>query len=97
MIEITVIISVVSVSAALFFGIKSAKRADISDIEERTRQNTEIKVKLDESISLLKNMQDELKSIIDRLTTDEKKLETLTVEFVNLERRVDRLEKGGNT
>lgn len=97
MIEITVIISVVSVSAALFFGIKSAKRADISDIEERTRQNTEIKVKLDESISLLKNMQDELKSIIDRLTTDEKKLETLTVEFVNLEKRVDRLEKGGNT
>ena len=95
MIEITVIISVVSVSAALFFGIKSAKRADISDIEERTRQNTEIKVKLDESISLLKNMQDELKSIIDRLTTDEKKLETLTVEVVNLERRVDRLEKGG--
>ena len=84
MIEITVIISVVSVSAALFFGIKSAKRADISDIEERTRQNTEIKVKLDESISLLKNMQDELKSIIDRLTTDEKKLETLTVEVVNL-------------
>lgn len=95
MIEITVIISVVSVSAALFFGIKSAKRADISDIEERTRQNTEIKVKLDESISLLKNMQDELKSIIDRLTNDEKKLETLSVEFVNLERRVDRLEKGG--
>ena len=95
MIEITVIISVVSVSAALFFGIKSAKRADISDIEERTRQNTEIKVKLDESISLLKNVQDELKSIIDRLTTDEKKLETLSVEVVNLERRVDRLEKGG--
>lgn len=95
MIEITVIISVVSVSAALFFGIKSAKRADISDIEERTRQNTEIKVKLDESISLLKTVQDELKSIIDRLTNDEKKLETLSVEVVNLERRVDKLEKGG--
>lgn len=95
MIEITILISVVSVSAALFFGIKSAKRADISDIEERTRQNTEIKVKLDESISLLKTMQDELKSIVDRLTTDEKKIETLSVEFINLEKRVDKLEKGG--
>lgn len=95
MIEITILISVVSVSAALFFGIKSAKRADISDIEERTRQNTEIKVKLDESISLLKTMQDELKSIVDRLTTDEKKIETLSVEFINLEKRVDKLERGG--
>jgi predicted nuclease with TOPRIM domain len=94
-IEITILISVISVSAAIFFGIKSQKRADTDEIEERTRQNTEIKVKLEEALSLLKSMQDELKSLVDRITADEKKTDMLSVKVDNLERRVDKLEKGG--
>ena len=94
-IEITILISVISVSAAIFFGIKSQKRADADDIEERTRQNTKIEVKLDESLSLLKSMQDELKSLVDRITADEKKTDMLTVRVDNLEKRMDKLEKGG--
>ena len=94
-IEITILISVLSVSAAIFFGIKSQKRADVSDIEERTRQNTEVKVKLDEALVLLKSMQDELKSLIDRVTADEKKTDMLAVKIESIEKRLDKLEKGG--
>lgn len=94
-IELTILISVVSVSAAIFFGIMSLKRANTEDVEERTRQNTEIKVKLDESLSLLKSMQDELKALVDRITADEKKTDMLTVRVDNLERRVENIEKGG--
>jgi predicted nuclease with TOPRIM domain len=95
-IEITILISVLSVSAAIFFGIKSQKRADVNDIEERTRQNTEVKVKLDEALVLLKSMQDELKSLIDRVTADEKKTDMLAVKVDSIEKRLDKLEKGGN-
>lgn len=95
-IEITILISVLSVSAAIFFGIKSQKRADVNDIEERTRQNTEVKVKLDEALILLKSMQDELKSLIDRVTADEKKTDMLAVKIESMEKRLDKLEKGGN-
>ena len=95
-IELTILISVLSVSAAIFFGIKSQKRADVNDIEERTRQNTEVKVKLDEALVLLKNMQDELKSLIDRVPADEKKTDMLAVKVDSIEKRLDKLEKGGN-
>ena len=42
-IEITILVSVISVSFAVFFGIKSAKRADIEDVEERAKKNAEIR------------------------------------------------------
>jgi hypothetical protein len=35
-IEVTILISVVSVSAAIFFGIKSLKRANKQDTEQQT-------------------------------------------------------------
>lgn len=93
-IEVTILISVISVSAAIFFGINSLKRANTSDIEVRTQQITEIKVKLEEALLLLKSMQDEIKSLIDRVTEDEKKTDMLAVKVEHLEKRMDALEKG---
>lgn len=53
-IEITILISVVSVSAAIFFGIKSNHRADRQDIEQQKKEaaadaanNTAVLVKLE--------------------------------------------------
>lgn len=95
MVEVTVLISVVSVSAAVFFGIKSAKRADVSDIEERAKKNAEINFKLDESLSMLRSMQEEVKTLMARMTKDEKETEMLAMRLSDLDKRVDRLEKGG--
>ena len=60
----------------------------------RTQQITEIKVKLEEALLLLKSMQDEIKSLIDRVTEDEKKTDMLAVKVEHLEKRMDALEKG---
>lgn len=94
-IEITILVSVVSVCAALFFGLKSAKRADVTDIEERAKKNAEINFKLDESISLLRNMQDEMKVMSARMTKDEKDTEMLALRFADLEKRIERIEEKG--
>ena len=94
-IEITILISVVSVCATLIFSIANWRRASSADIESRAEQITEIKVKLEEALSLLKSMQDELKGLVDRVTQDEKKTDMLGVKVENLEKRVEKLEKGG--
>ena len=94
-IEITILISVISVCATLIFGIANWKKANESDVKTRTEQITEIKVKVEEALNLLKSMQDELKSLIDRVTADEKKTDMLAVKVENIERRLEKLEKGG--
>lgn len=94
-IEVTILISVLSVSFAVFFGLKSAKRADVSDIEERAKDNAEIKFKLDESLSMLRNMQEDMKSLTNRVSKDEKDTEMLSMRFADLEKRIEKLEKGG--
>lgn len=94
-IEITILISIISVSAAVFFGLKSAKRADVEDIEERAKRNAEINYKLEELLAITKNMQDEIKSMGTRVTADEKVTEKLAYQYEQLEIRVAKLEKGG--
>ena len=94
-IEITLLISIVSVSAALFFGLKSAKKADVSDIEERAKKNAEINFKLERLLTITSNMQEEMKAMGSRVTNDEKATEMLSLRYEELERRVTTLEKGG--
>lgn len=46
-IELALLLSVVSVSFSIFFGLKNNKRADTKEIAERVKNNTEINIKLD--------------------------------------------------
>ncbi len=48
MIEVTVLISIISVSSAGFFAIKNSKRADTSDAEKKAVETATINVKLDQ-------------------------------------------------
>jgi ssRNA-specific RNase YbeY (16S rRNA maturation enzyme) len=91
-IEVTILISIVSVSAAIFFGIKSAKRADVSDIEERAKKNAEINFKLDNLLTIVSSMKDEMKELTSRLSKDEKETEVLALKYDELEKRVGKLE-----
>lgn len=47
-IEIALLISIVSVGFAIYFGIKSTKRADISDVTKKAEETATINVKLDQ-------------------------------------------------
>ena len=48
MIEITLLISVISVSFSVFFGLKNSKKSDEKDIAERIARDTRTDMKLDE-------------------------------------------------
>ncbi len=94
-IELTILISVISVSSAIFFGLKTQKRADVKEIEEHTRKTTEIDFKLGKLLEITSALQDEMKCLVDRMAKDEKDTEMMLVKFAELEKRVDRIEKGG--
>ena len=47
-IEITLLISAVSVAFAIFFGLKSNRRADEKEIVDKVERDTKINVKLDD-------------------------------------------------
>lgn len=46
-IEITVMISAVSVAFAIYFGLKSNHRSDVKEIEDRAANNAKVNMKLD--------------------------------------------------
>lgn len=92
-IEITILISVISVSSAVFFGLKNMKRADKDDISKQAERNAEINVKLDNLLSMVSNMQADVKELSSRLTKDEKDTAELFIKFSELDRRIERLEE----
>lgn len=53
---LSVIVSIVSVAAAIFFSSKNSKRTDTKDIEERVRENTRILTKLDDISDSIKEI-----------------------------------------
>jgi septation ring formation regulator EzrA len=59
-IEVTILISVVSVAFAIYFGIKSNRRNDTKDIEERVARETRIDVKLDSISGDVKDIKEEM-------------------------------------
>ena len=95
-IELTILISVISVCATLIFGIANWRRSNEGEVKARAEEITEIRVKVEEALALLKSMQDELKSLINRVSEDEKKTDVLYARVDILEKRVDKIEKGGN-
>lgn len=46
-IEVALVISIISVTAAVFFGLKNNKRADTSEAEKKAADSATINVKLD--------------------------------------------------
>ena len=62
-IEITILISIISVSTAIFMGIKNNKRADNAGVEKQTANMTSITVKLENIISGMAEIKSEVTGI----------------------------------
>ena len=82
-IALTTLISVVSVSAAVFFGVKSKKRADDSEVEARTEKLTRLEEKIDALSNNFEKFAEEIKKEIrdmrknyDDIKTEQVKLQT---------------------
>ena len=102
-IEIALLASVVSVSFAIYFGLKSNKRADTKDIEERVKENTRINMKLDETITIGKDtkneislMREETRSLNDRVTKGEESIKQAHRRIDELVVRFNHFDGGGH-
>ena len=102
-IEITVLISAVSVAFAVYFGLKNSRRADTKDIEERVKGDTRINMKLDvissdtkEIRSELSSMRDDIKQHNDRLIKVEESCNSAHHRLDSVEKRLNEKEGAGN-
>lgn len=64
---ISLIVSAVSVSFAIFFGLKNNKRTDTKDIEERVKENTRINFKLDTIMESTKEIKAEMSNLKEEM------------------------------
>ena len=95
-IALTTLISVLSVSFAIYFGIKSKKRADDSEIETRTEKLTRLEEKIDTLSLNFKEFADEIKREIrdmrknyDEIRTEQIKQQS---DIQHIIKRLDKLE-----
>jgi hypothetical protein len=98
-VDISLIISLISVAFAVFFGLKNNKRTDVKDIEERVKENTKINIKLDnigqttqDIKSEISSMRDDIKSHNDRIIKLEESCKSAHHRLDGLAKRVE----GGN-
>ena len=95
-ITLTTIISIVSVSFAVFFGVKNKKRADDTDLEKRTENITRLEEKID---NLNKSFSDfaadiklEIRDMRDRFDEVKTKQIEQQTEIKHIIQRLDKLE-----
>lgn len=94
-IEITILVSIVSVAFAVYFGLKNIKRNDTSDVERKAAETATINVKLDQ---IGRDVQD----IKYDITLTKKEVQKLTERVVAVEestksahKRIDDYEEKG--
>lgn len=80
-IEVTILISIVSVAFAIYFGLKSNRRSDIKEIEERVARDTKLNIKLDDISS-------DVKDIKYEISETKRKVSELDIRVVKAEQSV---------
>lgn len=73
-IEITILISVVSVAFAIYFGLKSNRRNDTKDIEERVARETKVDIKLTEIAGDVKDIKYDITATKDKVNEIDRRL-----------------------
>lgn len=88
-IEIALLISIVSVSFSIFFGLKSSKKSDTKDIEERVVRDTKIDMKLDEICKDVKEVKDTVRNIQKDVKDHEGRIAKLEASYKAAHKRLD--------
>ena len=88
-IEIALLISIVSVSFSIFFGLKNSKRSDEKEIAERIARDTRTDMKLDEISSNVKEVKETVKSIQSDVKDHEGRIVKLEASYKAEHKRLD--------
>lgn len=88
-IEVTLLISAVSVAFAIFFGLKSNRRNDVKEIEEKAMRDATIITKLD-SISVdVKGIKDDMSNINKKVDEIDKRVVIVEQSTKSAHKRLD--------
>lgn len=93
-IEVTVLISVVSVAFAIYFGLKGLRRNDTKDIEERAVQNATINVKLDNISNTVNDIRYDISETKKKVDEIDKRLVIVEQSAKSAHKRLDNMERG---
>lgn len=88
-----IIISVLSLSFSIYMGLKGNKRTDTKDIEERTKERTELNVKLDFIASNMQEIKEQISAVVKDVQKHGEKIAELEQSTRSAHHRLDSLEK----
>lgn len=91
-VEVAYLISIVSLAFSVFFGLKSSKRTDTKDIEERVKDNTRINMKLDTIVGTMQEIKTEISSMREDINSHNDKIIKLESSLKSAHHRLDTLE-----
>ena len=88
-IEITVLISAVSVAFAIFFGLKSNRRDDVKNIEEKATRDATIMIKLDAISNDVKYIKNDMSNINEKVELIDKRVTIVEQSTKSAHKRLD--------
>lgn len=91
MIEITLLISIISVSFSVFFGLKNSRKTDEKDIAERIARDTRTDMKLDEISKDVKEVKETVRNIQNDVKDHEGRIVKLEASYKAEHKRLDEL------
>ena len=91
MIEITLLISIISVSFSVFFGLKNSRKTDEKDIAERIARDTRTDMKLDEIGKDVKEVKETVRNIQNDVKDHEGRIVKLEASYKAEHRRIDEI------
>ena len=90
-IEIALLISIVSVSFSIFFGIKNSKKSDKQEIAERIARDTRVDMKLDEISMNVRDVKETVKNIQNDIKDHEGRIVKLEASYKAEHKRLDEI------
>lgn len=88
-----IVISIISLLFTVYNGLRGNKRTDTKDIEERTRERTELNVKLDFISANMQDIKDQISSVVKDVQNHGVKIAELEQSTRSAHHRIDGLEK----
>ena len=92
-----IIISVLSLGFSVFMGLKSNKRTDTKDIEERVKENTRINMKLDAISNNTTDIKNEVSEMRKEINSHDSRIVKVEESVKSFHHRLDGIEERLNT
>lgn len=88
-IEVALLASIVSVAFSIFFGLKSSKRTDKKEIEDRIARDTRTEMTLDEINNNVRDVKETVKNIQNDVKDHEGRIVKLEASYKAEHKRLD--------